>query len=163
MSNKISKKTAPAAIPKEELIKAILIFAACVLAAVSLPHMMLGKNDGTIFLQWEIYLLLMTVISMPLSQVLFKQCQSLLPFGKTLGVVLPGFVMWVLGVVFKVPFTSMTGIGVIIAYAVFNAVIYKAVNKGQKISLKMVADGCKKYAKYEIIFYIIFLLSLIHI
>ena len=85
MSNKISKKTTPATITKEELIKAILIFAACVLAAASLPYMMLGKNDGTIFLQWEIYLLLMTVMSIPLSQVLFRQCQSLLPFGKTLG------------------------------------------------------------------------------
>ena len=157
MSNKISKKATSATITKEELIKVILIFAACVLAAASLPYMMLGKNDGTIFLQWEIYLLLMTVMSIPLSQVLFRQCQSLLPFGKTLGLVLPGFVMWVLGVVFKVPFTNMTGIGVLIAYAVFNVAIYKAANKGQKICLKMVTDGLKKYAKYEIIFYIIFL------
>ena len=85
MSNKISKKATSATITKEELIKVILIFAACVLAAASLPYMMLGKNDGTIFLQWEIYLLLMTVMSIPLSQVLFRQCQSLLPFGKTLG------------------------------------------------------------------------------
>ena len=86
MSNKISKKATSATITKEEFIKVILIFAACVLAAVSLPYMMLGKNDGTIFLQWEIYLLLMTVMSIPLSQVLFNQCQSLLPFGKTLGI-----------------------------------------------------------------------------
>ena len=70
MSNKISKKATSATITKEELIKVILIFAACVLAAASLPYMMLGKNDGTIFLQWEIYLLLMTVMSIPLSQVL---------------------------------------------------------------------------------------------
>ena len=157
MSNKISKKTTSVTITKKEFIKVILIFAACVLAAASLPYMMLGKNDGTIFLQWEIYLLLMTVMSIPLSQVLFRQCQSLLPFGKTLGIVLPGFVMWVLGVVFKVPFTNMTGIGVLIAYAVFNVAIYKAANKGQKICLKMVTDGLKKYAKYEIIFYIIFI------
>ena len=80
-------------------------------------------------------------------------------FGKTLGIVLPGFVMWVLGVVFKVPFTNMTGISVLIAYAVFNVAIYKAANKGQKICLKMVIDGLKKYAKYEIIFYIIFLFN----
>lgn len=99
----------------------------------------------------------MTVMSIPLSQVLFNQCQSLLPFGKTLGIVLPGFVMWVLGVVFKVPFTNMTGVGVLIAYAVFNVAIYKAANKGQKICFKMVTDGLKKYAKYEIIFYVIFL------
>ena len=50
MSNKISKKATSATITKEEFIKVILIFAACVLAAVSLPYMMLGKNDGTIFL-----------------------------------------------------------------------------------------------------------------
>lgn len=43
MSNKISKKATSATITKEELIKVILIFAACVLAAVSLPYMMLGK------------------------------------------------------------------------------------------------------------------------
>lgn len=92
MSNKISKKATSATITKEELIKVILIFAACVLAAVSLPYMMLGKNDGTIFLQWEIYLLLMTVMSIPLSQVLFRQWPKPASFQEKRLIVLPGFV-----------------------------------------------------------------------
>ena len=32
-----------------------------------------GKNDGVIFMQWHIYMMLMLGISMPMSRMLFKK------------------------------------------------------------------------------------------
>ena len=68
------------------------------IAAAAATFLLLGKADAVIFLQWEFYMLLMMLGSMPLAVAVFGENKCLLPFGKTFGVLIPGFMMWAAGV-----------------------------------------------------------------
>ena len=97
MSNKIIKQKP--VIQEKEVhwkTKCLYMFAG-IAAAYGLAFLMLGKNDGIIFMQWHIYMMLMLGISMPISRMMFKNCDSLLPFGKILGIIIPGFILYPFG------------------------------------------------------------------
>lgn len=153
MSNKIIKQK-PVIQEKEVHWKAKCLYMfAGIAAAYGLAFLMLGKNDGVIFMQWHIYMMLMLGISMPMSRMLFKNCDSLLPFGKILGIIIPGFIMWVIGILLDVPFSRTNALLVIVLYAVINSIIaYK-----QKMTLKDWRSGLAACFKFEVAFFFVFL------
>lgn len=153
MSNKIIKQK-PVIQEKEVHWKAkCLYMLAGIAAAYGLAFLMLGKNDGIIFMQWHIYMILMLGVSMPISRMLFKNCDSLLPFGKILGIIIPGFIMWTICILLDVPFSRTNALLVIVLYAVINSIIaYK-----QKITLEDWRSGLVACFKFEIAFFFVFL------
>ena len=120
-------------------------------AAYGLAFLMLGKNDGIIFTQWQVYMMLMLVISMPLSRLLFQNCESLLPFGKTLGIIIPGFIMWAAGIALNIPFSRTKAMLAILMYAVINALIAFL----QKMTLSDWKNNLKTCFKFEVVFFFI--------
>lgn len=153
MSNKIIKQK-PVIQEKEVHWKAkCLYMLAGIAAAYGLVFLMLGKNDGIIFMQWHIYMMLMLGISMPMSRMLFKHCDSLLQFGKILGIIIPGFIMWVIGILLDVPFSRTNALLVIVLYAITNSIIaYK-----QKMTLEDWRSCLVACFKFEVAFFFIFL------
>lgn len=153
MSNKIIKQK-PVIQEKEVHWKAkCLYMLAGIAVAYGLAFLMLRKNDGIVFMQWHIYMMLMLGISMPMSRILFKNCDSLLPFGKILGIIIPGFIMWVIGILLDVPFSRTNALLVIVLYAVINSIIaYK-----QKMTLEDWRSGLTACFKFEVAFFFIFL------
>lgn len=139
--------------------KGLCILLAGMIAAYGLAFLygpaflMLGKNDGVIFMQWHIYMMLMLGISMPMSKMFFKNCDSLLPFGKILGIIIPGFIMWVIGILLDVPFSRTNALLVIVLYAVINSIIaYK-----QKMTLEDWRSCMVSCFKFEVAFFFVFL------
>ena len=153
MSNKIIKQK-PVIQEKEVHWKAKCLYMfAGIAAAYGLVFLMLGKNDGIIFMQWHIYMMLMLGISMPMSRMLFKNCDSLLPFGKILGIIIPGFIMWVIGILLDVPFSRTNALLVIVLYAITNSIIaYK-----QKMTLEDWRSCLVSCFKFEVAFFFVFL------
>lgn len=153
MSNKIIKQK-PVIQEKEVHWKAkCLYMLAGIAAAYGLVFLMLGKNDGIIFMQWHIYMMLMLGISMPISKMLFKNCDSLLQFGKILGIIIPGFIMWVIGILLDVPFSRTNALLVIVLYAITNSIIaYK-----QKMTLEDWRSCLVSCFKFEVAFFFVFL------
>ena len=153
MSNKIIKQK-PVIQEKEVHWKAKCLYMfAGIAAAYGLAFLMLGKNDGIVFMQWHIYMMLMLGISMPMSRMLFKNCDSLLPFGKILGIIIPGFIMWIIGILLDVPFSRTNALLVIVLYAVINSIIaYK-----QKMTLEDWRSGLTACFKFEVAFFFVFL------
>ena len=147
--------------------KAKLVVTAAIL---SLPVLLL-QQDSVIFYEWMIYLSLMGVISMPISKKLFGKSENLMiPMAKILGVMIPGFVTWFICVMFHLPFRRLTCAFVIILYAACNAFIWI---RQKKVKNPQITPGnspdhgfitadrkmvlFKMWAKYELMFFIVFL------
>lgn len=120
----------------------ILIFTA---AICILPFLLLGKNDAMLFFEWWIYMLLIGVISIPVSRLVLGNCY---PFAKIVGIFIPGSIMMTLGLLFGLPFNRTISIIIILAYAAVNAVLAK--KRPIKIDLR-------RDIKYELIFFFMFL------
>ena len=118
-----------------------------------LPFLTLGISDALILMKWQLYMIMFLVTSIPLAKILFHNCEYLLPFAKTFGFIVPGFMMWVAGVVFQIPFSRLMCGCMILVYVILNI----AAAKIQKMSP---ADWCfslESCIKYEVMFFLVFL------
>lgn len=153
MRNNLNAQTRSVSANPQKKKKKILKTSIGIAAAAVVTFLLLGRTDAVIFLQWEFYMLLMMLASMPLAVAVFGENKCLLPFGKTFGVLIPGFMMWVAGVCLHMPFTRATGIIAICLYFM----LCMAVGKKQKRRLedwKQCFSGC---LRYEVIFFVVFL------
>lgn len=153
MRNNLNAQTRSVSANPQKKKKKILKTSIGIAAAAVVTFLLLGRTDAVIFLQWEFYMLLMMLASMPLAVAVFGENKCLLPFGKTFGVLIPGFMMWAAGVCLRIPFTRATGIIAICLYFM----LCMAVGKKQKRCLedwKQCFSGC---LRYEMIFFVVFL------
>lgn len=153
MRNNLNAQTRSVSANPQKKKKKILKTSIGIAAAAVVTFLLLGRTDAVIFLQWEFYMLLMMLASMPLAVAVFGENKCLLPFGKTFGVLIPGFMMWAAGVCLHMPFTRATGIIAICLYFM----LCMAVGKKQKRRLedwKQCFSGC---LRYEVIFFVVFL------
>ena len=153
MRNNLNAQTRSVSANPQKKKKKILKTSIGIAAAAVVTFLLLGRTDAVIFLQWEFNMLLMMLASMPLAVAVFGENKCLLPFGKTFGVLIPGFMMWAAGVCLRIPFTRATGIIAICLYFM----LCMAVGKKQKRCLedwKQCFSGC---LRYEMIFFVVFL------
>lgn len=89
MRNNLNTQTRSVSANPQKKKKKILKTSIGIAAAAAVTFLLLGKTDAVIFLQWEFYMLLMMLASMPLAVAVFGENKCLLPFGKTFGVLIP--------------------------------------------------------------------------
>ena len=149
-----------------------IILSICITACIFL--LFLQKTDFLFCLEWYLYLLFMGIISFPVTTILFdtKQHPYFITFSKIVGILITGFMMWITGIIFKIPFTRTNGFIVIVIYALCNVVLLLTKSNiikesdhsilASRISLTTSAkhnliDGFHVYMKQEILFLLIFL------
>lgn len=93
MRNNLNAQTRSVSANPQKKKKKILKTSIGIAAAAVVTFLLLGRTDAVIFLQWEFNMLLMMLASMPLAVAVFGENKCLLPFGKTFGVLIPGFMM----------------------------------------------------------------------
>lgn len=155
-----------------------IILSICITACIFL--LFLQKTDFLFCLEWYLYLLFMGIISFPVTTILFdtKQHPYLITFSKIVGILITGFMMWITGIIFKIPFTRTNGFIMIVVYALCNVVLLLTKSRkhptdniikesdhsilASRISLTTSAkhnliDSFQVYMKQEILFLLIFL------
>ena len=103
----------------------IALTAVIIMLLCCLSFLLLGKTDTAVFLKWQLCMMFFTLMSLPLSRVLFQNCMCLVPFGKTLSIIIPGFLMWATGCLLNIPFNRVMCLVSIFIYMAFNIIFAK--------------------------------------
>lgn len=129
--------------------KKYLIYAAGITGACALSFILLGLNDGLIFLKWAAFMIIIGMLEYPLMNILFD---DYMPVDKILGIVIPGFLTWIAGIIFHIPFTGITCLAAIIIPYIIVSIIQSIIQKKQLSEIIV-----KPHIKYEAIFFFMFL------
>lgn len=131
----------------------IALTAVIIMLLCCLSFLLLGKTDTAVFLKWQLCMMFFTLMSLPLSRALFQNCMCLVPFGKTLSIIIPGFLMWATGCLLNIPFNRVMCLVSIFIYMAFNIIFAKK----QHITSDELKNDLKNCIKYEAIFFGVFL------
>ena len=126
MSNKIIKQQNLKELQDTHSVKKSVAFTAVVIMLLCcLSFLLLGKTDTAVFLKWQLCMMFFTLMSLPLSRALFQNCTCLVPFGKTLSIIIPGFLIWATGCLLNIPFNRVMCLVSIFIYMAFNIIFAK--------------------------------------
>lgn len=154
MSNKIIKQQNLKELQNTHSVKKSVAFTAVVIMLLCcLSFLLLGKTDTAVFLKWQLCMMFFTLMSLPLSRALFQNCTCLVPFGKTLSIIIPGFLIWANGCLLNIPFNRVMCLVSIFIYMAFNIIFAKK----QHMTSDELQNDLKNCIKYEAIFFGIFL------
>ena len=149
MSNKIIKQQNLKESQDTYSVKKSVAFTAVIIMLLCcLSFLLLGKTDTAVFLNWQV-----GIMSLPLSRALFQNCTCLVPFGKILSIIIPGFLIWATGCLLNIPFNRVMCLVSIFIYMAFNIIFAKK----QHMTSDELQNDLKNCIKYEAIFFGVFL------
>lgn len=122
------------------------------LALTAVGCLLMGWKDGLMVLQWQLYFLMLGLLSLPLWIQIFGARPNLLPFASMLGLLIPGFCQWAISAVTGWEFTAVHCYIVLLWYGIGNLVLYMRNPKKHDIQ-QMVPQLLKQ----ELLFYAMFL------
>ena len=122
------------------------------LALTAASCLLMGWKDGLMVLQWQLYFLMLGLLSLPLWMQIFGKRNYLLPFASMLGLLLPGFCQWAISAVTGWEFTAAHCYIVLLGYGIGNLICYMRNPKKQDIQ-----QMAPQLLKQELLFYALFL------
>ena len=130
-----------------------------VLSIITISYFIFNNNDFFYILKWYSMLLLATISGMPITLLIFNNFHDKgYIFAKVIGILLPGFLMWLLSSLHLLKFNFLNSLLCIIIIFIISLIIYRYKNK-QPNSKQEIENIIVNFIKIEIIFLLIFIFA----
>lgn len=132
-----------------------------ILLVLILGYAFIGKNGYQYFVQWYITLAIFSIVTLPITVKMFKKFKDAgYIFSKAIGLVLSGFLMWVISLTHILKFNLINSylcIGIILLISII--ILYVEKKKNSEETINIIKEKAVTFLGVEFAFLVVFLLA----